>query len=703
MALPQAAVDKFHARCKSSFSYFCENDLAPIYIPAKKSKEAPNGGIVRFKPRRGQRKLINNLDAQVSLSGAARLIDDKARQIGSTTVGYIFVYWYALYHSPGGLALIGCHLKEPASAIVIRLRTLWQKYHRELRPRLVNDRSTRWDIPLEFSWEDADDPHEVRTRIKILTYENPEGFTSEAASCVLLSEFAKASAGQQELLAKSIEPMFTIGHGAIFIDSTAEDVGTRYHALVEGAAQRENEYDFVFISPLDDDNCWLDVSKEEGTTFWRWTRSRAMNDPATEKETREVLGLTATEIDLLFEHVLPYHRKLTPEDAAALHPFGHIKFRRAKVISLGSEALYKNQFPMCWEESFLVSGSTIFNLARTSEQLERINRERHVVGNLLDQRGRSASTMTSDILLSRTGSARAVQYGINTFRFVEEPFGQVCVYERPQHGSEYIVASDYSEGIDSKETDYSVVHVYKRGDGIEQVAWFRGKVAPDETADIAAALGAWYGMAWEVPEVNSVGAGSLPVLMAVYPRSRLFRRPVFDRLGSNEPTDLFGWKMHGRSKWEAISAALAMWKDGHITLHSRATIKEMRLFVKPKGNATPRAMDGHDAEGERYHDDEVDVMCMAAYAHRALPFSTRFAKSQDIERGDVLDDDGTCVHWVTDQTTGRCVKCNCIITQHVPREGVRIDPIELRTHRDARRSGRAWSQKFSQRLRRHLS
>ena len=203
------------------------------------------------------------------------------------------------------------------------------------------------------------------------------------------------------------------------------------------------------------------------------------------------------------------------------------------------------------------------------------------------------------------------------------------VYERPDPNEEYIVTSDYAEGV-GENCDYNVIHVYKRGDALEQVAWFRAKCYPEECASEAVALGAWYNMAWQVPEVNSCGAAALAIMRTCYPLDRIFRRRAPDKMKNIQPTDLLGWRMTGRSKSEAVSSATTYFKQGRCILHSPATIRELEVYVKKSQRALPEAMDGTDpVTGEPYHDDEATVMVLAIHANRQLPWRGGWFDSEE--------------------------------------------------------------------------
>lgn len=679
-------VEAFRDRCRVSIHYFLNNSVAPIWIQPKKGVKGSSGAPQIMKLTRGQRRLASIVDWQMQLRGSIRVVTTKCRQVGSTEFWTKVGLWYTWYHHPGGFSILGAHRKEVAEALQRRNRFAWQRYRKEVRPELVNEgRIVRWTVPMEFSW--GDEEEEIRSRLAMLTYESPEQWTGEAVSCLILSEFAKTSGENQDLVLKSYMPMFVRGHGCIVVDTTSEDMGTPHHKMVERAARREGDFELVHISMMDDDDCYLDPSLNERVEFGFWARAKAEGNRQAQIEHARKLRIDEREDEILVEHLMPYwHQQLDEEEQQRIHPYGWVLFRRWKRDEefQGSEELFRNQYPLTWQESFRARGKTVFSLAVISREEERvIKMEPPRQGVILARDGRLASNVDPRVYMARTGGENPASLKLRRgdFRFEERPYGVVNVVSFPQEGEEYIVTSDYSEGVPNG--DWSASSVWWRDDDkLRQVAWFRLRVPPEDAADLVAALGCYYNMAWQVPEVNSIGAAALALLRAVYPAGRIFRRTTEESARGMEPSENYGWKMTGRTKMEALGEAVGPFKDGIVVVNSSRMLKEMRTFVVQDGKATPAAMHGKDEDGESYRDDEVVNICVATYAHRHLPWRAMQARRRAVAAEDEYD--GECEHWITDSTSQRCAKCGIVVAtspaseENLGRYGTTLESMEAR-------------------------
>tara|TARA_R110002020_G_scaffold201079_4_gene403569 strand:- start:913 stop:1908 length:996 start_codon:yes stop_codon:yes gene_type:complete len=269
-------------------------------------------------------------------------------------------------------------------------------------------------------------------------------------------------------------------------------------------------------------------------------------------------------------------------------------------------------------------------------------------GELIQIGGRRALDVDAEVMMAQVNRDR-MRVDPSMFSFKPETFGPVRIFEHPIAGEEYLITSDYAEGV-SDTCDYNVIHVYKRGEKLEQVAYFREKCYPEESASEAIAMGAYYNMAWQVPEVNSCGAAALALFRTCYPVDRIFRRKVADNVRKQNPSDLMGWKMTGRSKAEAVSAATAYFKQGLCVIRNANTLRELEVFVKKSSRMLPEAMTGTDPlSGEPYHDDEVVCMVLAIFANRQLPYRGEWVTPGQNKK------ENECLHAVI--AGGKCLRC----------------------------------------------
>tara|TARA_Y100000593_G_scaffold74306_1_gene136673 strand:- start:3649 stop:5718 length:2070 start_codon:yes stop_codon:yes gene_type:complete len=648
-------VEQFQSDCLADLSFFAENPVAPLYI-------APESGpIARVELRRVQKRLAEVVNRQWFMKGCLRVILCKARRIGATTFFCMDAYRQASLKQNTNV-VIGAQLDDMAERIHERNHIFHANYPPALRPSR-HGKSRSFKEPMEFrrdvpeaelaAWEAGGPKPDMglNSSISIFTERTPLARTGATIQYLLLSEFAKYR--NQGTIIKEMFPTVRRGTGAIVIDTTAEGRGDSYSRLWEEAVAGRSEFEPVFISWLDDDQqCHQDPTQENVDNFHPWLECVRRDDLAGIRKYSSRLNLDEEEHELLRDHVMPRWNAMTEEERSLLHPMGFVEWRRWAIRDRcdGRVSVFKNQYPTHWREAFLSSSITIFDMAQIGFQHDRIIEEKEMAvrGEMIETGGRNGMEVDPDAMMAQV-DRRLMTVRSSMFSFSESAHGPVHVYEPPQPDAEYIIASDYAEGL-SDNCDYNVIHVYKRGDSLEQVAWFHEKCYPEECASEAIALGAWYNMAWQIPEVNSCGAAALALMRTCYPVDRIYRRRAPDNAKTLTPSSLLGWKMTGRSKAEAVGNATTMFKQGRVILRSERTLRELGAFVKKSKRMLPEAMDGTDpVTGEPYHDDEVVVMVLAIHASRQLPW--RGTPVQSARKAEILN----CQHIEVADCV--CVKC----------------------------------------------
>lgn len=647
-------VERFRRDCISDLGFFTHNPIAPLHI-------APESGpLVEFKLRKVQKRIADVINRQWFLRGCLRVVVCKARRIGCTTLFCADAYRQATI-KPNMNVVIGAQLDNMAEQIHERNHIFYANYPPALRPERWG-RSRSFREPMQFrrdvtdaelaAWDGGGPrPYQgLNSSVSVFTEKTPLSRTGATIQYLLLSEFAKYR--NQSTIIKEMFPTVRKGTGAIVIDTTAESLGDSYSRLWEEAVAGRSEFEPVFISWLDDEQqCHQQPSTENRTAFFDWLACVVGGDQSGIGKYSNKLNLDDDEFDILKNHIVPRWSALNSDDRSDLHPMGWIEWRRWAIQNRcdGKSQIFKNQYPTHWREAFISSSMTIFDMGRIDILSKKVNgMSSPKRGELISVDGRRALDVDRNVMMSQVNMVRStVDTGM--FKFIEESFGPIRIYEHPVKGEEYIISSDYAEG-QSDSCDYNVIHVYKRGDGLEQVAHFRERCYPEEAASEAIALGAYYNMAWQIPEVNSCGAAALSLFRSCYPLSRIFRRKPSDNVRKQSPTDLMGWRMTGRSKSEAISSATTFFKQGLAEVRNTNTLRELGVFVKKEGRMLPEAMSGTDpVTGERYFDDEVICVVLAIFGHRQLPYGLG-AQGAPKSTGH-----NPCLHFSVKD--GACVKC----------------------------------------------
>jgi hypothetical protein len=167
------------------------------------------------------------------------------------------------------------------------------------------------------------------------------------------------------------------------------------------------------------------------------------------------------------------------------------------------------------------------------------------------------------------------------------------IYRKPEPDGLYVFGVDVSEGVQGG--DYSSVTVWDRKTG-EEVAMYRGLIAPDILGEKLDRWGRKYNNALMVVEINNHGLTTVTILrQKAYP-TLYFRQMRLETMGVT-PSDKLGWRTTKITRPLLIDDFAQAVRDNILTIHSRELLDEMSVFVyDDKGDAVPQ---------EGFHDDTI--------------------------------------------------------------------------------------------------
>jgi len=180
------------------------------------------------------------------------------------------------------------------------------------------------------------------------------------------------------------------------------------------------------------------------------------------------------------------------------------------------------------------------------------------------------------------------------------------IYKPPENGHFYVLGADCSEGVTGG--DYAVAVILDRNSG-EEVAFWRGHIAPDKFAKVLDKWGRKYNNALMVVEAEAHGSVVLNILKQMLYPSLYFRPARFDTIG-NPWSDKLGWKTTKLTRPILIDEFEQSTREDTITLHSKETVDEMTVFIFNDANNMV-AMDG-------YHDDAIFATAIALQGFKVL-------------------------------------------------------------------------------------
>lgn len=181
------------------------------------------------------------------------------------------------------------------------------------------------------------------------------------------------------------------------------------------------------------------------------------------------------------------------------------------------------------------------------------------------------------------------------------------IYKPPVHGGFYVCGVDTSEGIEGG--DFTGVAFFDRKTG-EEVAFYRGLIAPDHLAKKLNAWGRLYNNALMTIEINNHGLTVITELKKLYYPNLYFRPAKFDIMGS-PISEKLGWKTTIVTRDVLRDDLDKAIREDAIMIHSKETLDEFMTFVYDDNNdMVPMT--------RKYHDDCIYATAIAMQGFKVM-------------------------------------------------------------------------------------
>jgi hypothetical protein len=158
------------------------------------------------------------------------------------------------------------------------------------------------------------------------------------------------------------------------------------------------------------------------------------------------------------------------------------------------------------------------------------------------------------------------------------------VWKYPLSEHDYIISADVSRG-DSK--DYSTFHVIDTNEG-ELVAEYKGKIRPDNFAELLSEWGHKFNKALLCPENNSFGYATILKLQEMnYPRL-YYRKRKGAYIGGYVPkqsADIAGFTTNGKTRSMILGKLEEILRNKQLYIPSSRTYEELKTFTWNTGRA----------------------------------------------------------------------------------------------------------------------
>lgn len=156
--------------------------------------------------------------------------------------------------------------------------------------------------------------------------------------------------------------------------------------------------------------------------------------------------------------------------------------------------------------------------------------------------------------------------------WIEDESGKLWVWEEPQSGAHYSIGIDIATG---RAGDYSAIQVLQ---SMRQVAAYRGKLSPDELAELCSWIGKVYNNALLIPERNGVGLSTVLKLINDLHYSNVYTFQRLDTTTGSISTD-YGFTTTGKSRSAILEEVATRIRRGELEIRDERTLSEMESFV----------------------------------------------------------------------------------------------------------------------------
>lgn len=558
--------EQFVKRIQRDPGFFIENCLS--VIPMEGGREVP------FRLNPGQRVVVDTLKEELAKGSFVRIIVLKSRRQGISTLSEAIMYWLASCFQ-NNTTLVLAHDKD-TSQVLFRMA---QGFHDTDKRHALGfmpaiERSSRQGIT--FGNPDKKTRHLDRGLGSSMLVETAEGKGVGRGLTLAGYHWAEVAYTAKQDVATGLNIACSKTPGTIGIwESTANGVGdvfedTWLHAKnVTTNPTGANDFVGVFLPWSIDPNCRRKVSKEERET-WEY---------------------------------LPGEEAIQKEYGLDLE---QLKFRRVVIASpechrpgVAAEDVFRQEYPLCWEEAFLKRGRNFFYIPGL-EALQRGPSGQQEPKYYADVR----CPLTPVQILSKPSSAPVMP------EIRKATFGSLQVWEDPKPGFDYVVSGDPAEGVAN---DASVALVMQRKP-LRIVARFESRrLDPDEFGIVCAMLGWHYNTALVGIERNGPGSSANKALRTIrYPRA-FYERDV---ISVDEPVKSFmGWNTNHGNRRPMLDRLEEAVRKAEIAIPSRNFYEEARKFILVETTSSTGTTYAKPQASPGCRDDEVMATAIAIQLH----------------------------------------------------------------------------------------
>ncbi len=489
-----------------------ENEIAWIETFLKIADKS--GKIVPFILTPEQKTLVSGLEHKNIIS--------KSRQLGCSVVCCALSIRKCVCH-PNTTCVLISHSQESTNKVFAKLKQMFYSLPDCIRPDLLTNNRQ------ELSFVNG-------SRISCQTAGNKDLCRGDTINGVLhMSEFAmwKNQEGQMQSLMQAVTESATV-----IVESTTKGFNL-YSQTYMQARNNENDFKSFMFNWINGRTLFIPQYKQAVKSYKARHNGKMLTEDEYDDEEKALAKLG-----------------MTPDQAV---------WRRMKIAESSLDAFHE-EFPSTFEESCIVTGSSVFDNGKIVKLQQAI----------LDS---NIKPLTLDKIV---GIPSLLQTHIKNRNFK--------VWDIPKKNMKYYLGVDVAEGLGGKRDSSTIFVMDKDG---RQVAEFKSnKIKPYEFADIVDAVGRFYNKGLLTVEKASGGHSVIERLrydkhymnMTKYKTYDEFKRTVWQ----------VGFDTNNKTKSIAVNDAREWFDKGLIDINSNDLLEEMKTFVAEDNGAFNAVIGSHD-------------------------------------------------------------------------------------------------------------
>tara|TARA_R110002096_G_scaffold435357_2_gene660467 strand:- start:3479 stop:5119 length:1641 start_codon:yes stop_codon:yes gene_type:complete len=474
-------------------------------------------GKIKLKINKAQKLVVDEFIKQMEDKGYVRMIISKYRQAGFSTISSALIFHRALFYTSTRAVIIS--LDKPTTESIFSMsKTFFEDLPEDIKPELSASNKR------EMKFLDNGSMYRCFTA----GADNPgRGTTNTALLCDETAFFQSA----EKVMAGLFQSISLSPGSIIIINSTSNGAQGVYYDLWNKAEKNIGNFTSLFVPWYIQDEYRIAVPDN-------------LELDSEEKKIKEEWNLDNEQI----------------------------YWRRIKIAET-STILFKQEYPFTAQESFIQSGSNVFDV--------------EVINQYISSAPESIRTFNRDYA-----------------SFDENIEGDLQVWEPPKRDKKYIIGGDVAGGVGG---DYSAAVVMDSERNV--VALYRNnRIDPVFFGHVLFYLGRWYNNCLLVPESNSIGLATIQQLHSMnYPNLYQQRKTANVKYGDG--INSFGFKTTVSTKVPIISNLQSMIKDYDINIPSSLILDELRNYILVGDNNRMQAATGH-------YDDTVMALAITCEAYR---------------------------------------------------------------------------------------